>query len=1004
MKLENYYENLEIFHVNTEPNRSYYIPCDRLPDYSVVDQKLVSNKVKMLNGIWNFKYYNSIYEVPEDIISNENLFSNDEIIPVPSVWQCHGYDSHQYTNVRYPIPFDPPFVPTNNPCGVYSRTIDIEASELNGLSYINFEGVDSCFYLWINGQFVGYSQVSHSTSEFEISKYLNSGTNRIVVLVLKWCDGTYFEDQDKFRTSGIFRDVYLIFRPKNHLRDFKITTKKKKGFAEIIIDTEFSATEPLNIKYTLLSKSGNMISSGDSADGKPISITVNSPKLWNAEDPYLYQLVLQCSGEYISSFVGIRTIEIINGVFLLNGKPIKFRGVNRHDSNPVTGPVVTFEDVMYDLKLMKQNNINAIRTSHYPNAPFFPTLCDYYGFYMIAEADFESHGVRTLFGENNKSFGRIANNPLYEKAILDRQELLYHRDKNHPSILIWSIGNESGYGCNIEKAAKYLKEVDPERKVHYESTYADPDSNPDYSVLDFVSKMYPHIKDVNKFFEEQDKLPIDKRKNYILCEFCHAMGNGPGDLENYHKIIEERDDFVGGFVWEWCDHAVYGGVHDDKDIYYYGGDFGEKIHDGNFCVDGLVYPNRVISNSLRELKNVNRPIRMSYNKGIFKIKNMYDFTILNEQIEIKYRIISDFETQKKGIIKLRTPLKPHKTANLELNLAETYPLNSYIIFTFINKKQTEFLPMDLELGVEQFRLSERSAVFSHRHLDKVEFSEKEFEYILKSDKFSYTYNKCHCSFSSLIYEGKELLCKPMQFNVWRAPTDNDMYIRSDWEKAGYDSVYVKMRSNKISLTRQGNVVIESVLSLTTDALQNIINVKVVWDINSFGEISVKLSADRNVDFPMLPRFGIRMFMPNEFEDVEYFGKGPYENYIDKRRASYYDKFSTTVRELHEDYIKPQENGSHRGTEFVKLSEDDITLTFAADDEPFSFNISHYSQECLTSTKHSFELEEEPYTIVCIDYAQNGIGSHSCGQPLMKQYRLDEEKINYSFLIIPHTDK
>ncbi|MCL2056064.1 MAG: beta-galactosidase, partial [Oscillospiraceae bacterium] len=643
MKLPGYHENPKSLHVGCAPNRSYYIPC-RTKEEAATGIREHSSRMIMLGGAWDFLYCPSPHHVPEGAVSPEYDRGGFDTIPVPSVWQNHGYDRHQYTNVRYPIPFDPPFVPTLNPCGLYARAITLDL-EQGSRYYLNFEGVDSCFYLYINGIEAGYSQVSHSTSEFDVTKHLRRGENTIAVLVLKWCDGTYLEDQDKLRTSGIFRDLYLLVRPEAHLRDYFVHTSIQGENA--VISVEFDYTGPVCDTFcTLTDPSGKEIGR-DRAENRKISFTVENAQLWSPERPALYSLLIEAGGEAILQAVGIREIKAENGIVLFNGVPVKMKGVNRHDSDPYTGPAISIAQAVRDLAIMKAHNINAIRTSHYPNAPWFVQLCDYYGFYVIDESDVEAHGgVELIGGSRSETYSIIAMDERFDKPILDRVQRNVIRDKNSPSVVIWSMGNEAGWGPSFEKAGRWIKEYDPSRLVHYEG-----ENNPksdyvqDRSMLDVRSRMYAPVEWVDEFFSSEE----GGRKPFVQCEFIHAMGNGPGDAEENYLQMQKYPGYFGQFVWEWCDHSVYmGKTPDGRHKFFYGGDFGEFPHDGNFCMDGLVYPDRTPHTGLLEYKNVIRPARAALCEGGVSITNMMDFTDLGDYLMVDYEVTQNEEALRSG--------------------------------------------------------------------------------------------------------------------------------------------------------------------------------------------------------------------------------------------------------------------------------------------------------------------------------------------------------------------
>lgn len=993
MKLNNYHESFNNLHVNMESPRSYYIPTADEPGFDFIDARNNSNRFMSLDGDWDFELYDSVDDIPEKAVFNN--FKLSGTMQVPSTWQSQGYDNPQYVNMDYTIPYMPPYVPKKNPCGVYKRIFKIDEIKGNRI-YLNFEGVDSCFYVWVNGVFVGYSQISHSNSEFNITEKLKCGENDITVIVMKWSDGTYFEAQDKFRETGIFRSVYILLRPYKHICDFKVTTELSDDLrlAEVCIKTKFADQAKVLGEYCLKSRDGAVIASGN-IDEHTTKFTIVKPMLWSAETPNLYILHLKTREECISTYVGIRKISVENSVVKLNNQPILIKGVNRHDSNPIRGAAVNYSDIMQDLELMKQHNINAIRTSHYPNVSYFPTLCDYYGFYLMAESDMETHGLRKLYPPENE-FSLLNNDPKIKNVFLDRQISNYQRDKNHPSVLFWSIGNESGYGKNIEACAEYYKSVDPERLVHYESMYYSEDYKPDVSNLDFRSMMYPSEEAVLDYFKWQKTLPENERKPMILCEFSHCMGNGPGDLEDYFNLFRNIPEITGGFVWEWSDHAVYRGTASNgRPKYLYGGDFGDIVNDGNYCVDGLVYPDRTVSNSLRELKNVYRPVRMSYSDGKFTITNLYDFNNLEDVLFIEYEIKINGKTRVFEKID-DFKLLPHETKKLDVSLPKDLYGETYIIFTFRAKNSAPFIKNCFNLGFEQFCLNTEKPIYNMSFETPIKAADNNRYITVSGERFKYVFDKLNGNIASMKFNEKDILERPAEFNIWRAPTDNDIKIKEDWLRARFNNTF--SNADFIECDCDGKrVLIKEHISILASGVQKILDADVLWEINGNGELKFYCDADKNPVFPSLPRFGLRFFLKRDFENVEYFGKGPYESYIDKQQSTYYDLFVSSVSDMYENYIKPQENGNHIGTRYVKLKNivDCSEVLINAVNTPFNFSLSHYSQENLQNTKHSFELKEEPYTVLCVDYAQNGIGSQSCGPKMKEDYRFDLSKFNFS---------
>lgn len=1017
-----YYEDPHTLHIGTEPPRSYYIPCGSAAQARAEDPRQSSQRLQLLNGTWQFAYYPSIHDLKEPFYTPGADRTDFADLPVPSVWQMHGYDRHQYTNNRYPFPYDPPYVPLHNPCGAYVHRFTIAEQPAGWRQYLNFEGVDSCFYVWVNGTFVGYSQVSHSTSEWDITDCTHPGENELAVLVLKWCDGSYLEDQDKFRMSGIFRDVYILHRPGEHICDFTVTTPLSENYTKAAVKVDLIKTSPaLPVKYTLLDSDSQPIATGETADAH-IAISVENPHLWNAETPYLYTLLLETADETLPCAVGLREISVKDSVLLLNGQHIVFRGVNRHDSSPVDGPTVSKEHVLRDLEIMRRHNINAIRTSHYPNAPYLPELCDRYGFYMIAEGDLEANGPCTLYGRDN-FFSALAMDTQYTDAWVDRVKLLHARDKNRPCILMWSIGNESGYGINTEAALAYIKKADPTRLTHYESDYVVAEGfTPDRSNLDTVSRMYPPLEQVENYCRDGSGLQVmihspetgdrwedydihgkNPHKPFVICEHSHSMGNSAGDYEDYYGLTMKYDTLCGGFIWEWCDHAIYAGrTPDNRDIYHYGGDSGEFPHDGNFCLDGLVYPDRRVHTALKEYKNVIRPARITKNGSQFSIRNMYDFADLQERIYIGWEITVDGKICANGRIDSDDALHvlPHQTAPLPFTVPAGLPEGHRLItFTYYQKNAAAFVPADFVLGFDQCELSPAPQAEWTPTPGHVNIRETEETIVLTGADFRYVFNRFTGTFDEMIIHNQTLLEQPMEFNVWRAPTDNDRYIRTEWENAGYDRTASRAYEVTAVPTAYG-ACIKARLSMSAVYLQRLLDVEAEWRVDGEGKLAAALSVKKNPAFPHLPRFGLRLFLPKDMQNVSYYGYGPYESYADKHQASWLGQFDTTVKQLHEDYIRPQENGSHWGCRTVSVRNADRGLQATALQAPFSFNASPYTQEALTSAAHNYQLQESSCTVFCLDYAQSGIGSHSCGPELKKEYRVNERDFTFAFALTP----
>ena len=1009
MIVPRYYEDLSVLHENTMPARAYFIPASKRMD-NLVEHREESDRMQLLNGTWKFQYFNSIYDVQEPFFEKDYDTENFDEIQVPSVWQMAGYDTHQYTNIRYPFPFDPPYVPQDIPCGTYAHTFVYHKDENAPKAFLNFEGVDSCFYVWINGSYVGYSQVSHMTSEFDITDLLRDGENSIAVLVMKWCDGSYLEDQDKFRMSGIFRDVYILKRPKQAISDYHIKTRIEDMLAKVEIEMKFYS--PLNVKISIEDRNGAVVALGSIAEEGTAVLEIASPELWNTENPYLYKLILETENEVIVDHIALRKIEIKDQVIYLNGQKIKFRGVNRHDSDPVTGFTISLEQLTTDLTLMKQHNFNAIRSSHYPNAPFFYEMCDKYGFMVIDEADIEAHGPFMIYRKEDTDYNRfkrwnekIADDPVWEEAIVDRVKLMVERDKNRFCIVMWSMGNESAYGCNFEKALEWTKNFDPDRITQYESArYRNYDETYDYSNLDVYSRMYPALSEIQEYLDK------DGSKPFLLVEYCHSMGNGPGDFEDYFQMIQDNDKMCGGFVWEWCDHAIaHGTAENGKTIYAYGGDHGEEIHDGNFCMDGLVYPDRTVHTGLLEYKNVYRPARViSYNKesGELVLHNYMDFDDLKDYVKISYELTQDGLVISKGKLP-EVSAAPHSEGkiNLKINVPESG--KCYLKFIYHLKKELPLLDEDHILGFDEIEVSQKDAKcqLAEKWVEKtvtdseLQVSEDDTQIHIKGREFAYTIDRRTALFTEMKFAGREYLNHPMELNIWRAPTDNDMYIKSEWKKAHYDKAYTRAYTTEVVQGKHG-VKITSHASVVAETVQKILDVTITWKIEAAGKIDADIAVTKDDEFPDLPRFGVRMFLDKKLSAARYFGMGPQESYCDKHQAASHGLYHANVDDLHEDYIRPQENGSHYDCEYVELNNSRYGIVVSAENA-FSFNASYYTQEELEEKTHNYELTESDSVVFCVDYALNGIGSNSCGPVVLEQYRFDDVLFRFQFTLIPY---
>jgi len=997
--VEKYWENPDVLHVNCEEPRAYFIPFE---NEAKAEKGLRGNSkyYQSLNGVWKFKYHNSVYNVEEGFQAGNFDADCWDNLMVPSNWQMHGYDKPNYTNVNYPYPCDPPYVPGNNPAGLFIRDFTFENPDEKD-TYLVFEGVDSCFYVWVNGKQVGYSQVSHMTSEFNITGYLKPGKNRMAVMVLKWCDGSYLEDQDMWRLSGIFREVYLLKRNKKHISDVFIKTELDDNFREGILkcQVELSGNDASQVRAVLKDIEGAILydeSAGMKMQGT-LEIKVSNPKPWSAEIPQLYSLYLYMEDEIILQKVGFRKIEVKASVILVNGKAVKFKGVNRHDSHPQLGHTTPLSHMKNDLLLMKRHNINAIRTSHYPNDPRLPELCDQLGFYVIDEADLETHGAGPA-----GNIDMISGDKRFEKAYVDRMQRMVERDKNHACILLWSLGNESGYGENHIKMAEWAKARDCSRLIHYEGATGWGKNGLDTSCVDVYSRMYPPIADMEELVlkDEAEKRP------YILCEYCHAMGNGPGDLKDYWDLMYKYDRFSGGFVWEWTDHTVKTKTADGIEYHAYGGDFGDKPNDGNFCMDGLVYPDRIPHTGLLELKNVIAPVRteaMNLKQGELKITNLYYFIDLS-QLVLNWKVEKDGKVIDHGVVNdLNAGPQQCVTVSLPCTLPQRADGRYFLTVSYTQKNYTQWAEKGYEIAFAQFELpvgKTEKSLYHMAAMSSLGIEESKKELVIEGAGFKYIFDLYYGSFTGLIYNGVPMISKMPVFNLWRAPTDNDRSIVSKWRQEGFDRLDTKVYAVNVTSRDEKHITICTEYSLGGYINKPVLHGKAYWTVYGSGDIILQTQVEVREGIPFLPRFGLQLVMPEGNERVEYFGFGPHESYIDKHRSTFKSRFESTVSVMHEDYLMPQENGSHYSTEWAAVTNlQGMGLLFAGM-EDFSFNVSHFTSEDLTKAMHPHELVKRCETIVNIDYMNSGVGSNSCGPELLPQYRLSRKDISFKVRIKP----
>ena len=989
---KNEWQNPEFLQRGREASRSYYIPYQSF-ETAALSQRGLSKYYFSMNGSYCFKYYPSVEQLDPNDTSAESDISSWDKLPVPSSWQYEGYGKRHYTNVNYPIAVDPPYVPDENPAGVYSRDFELPDSFSGKDVHIVFEGVNSCFYLYINGTEVGYSQVSHMQSEFKLAgKLLNKGVNRLTVVVLKYCDGTYLEDQDFFRNSGIFRDVYLLAREKKSVRDVYITTGLDKNYknGNITIKAE-------NAESALLCDAQmNPVAESKFSGGKVVFDIKNAQK-WTAETPYLYNIIVQSAGEFIPFKVGIRTIEVSEKAeLLINGVPVKLKGVNRHDSNVHLGHVTPISAIKRDLYDMKKLNINTVRTSHYPNTPEFYNLCDEIGMYIICEADLEMHGMTTCdtSGTDYKPFAPnwMTDMPEWKAAFIERAERMVKRDKNHACIIFWSLGNESGYGANHEAMSAWIKDYDPSRLVHYEG--ASWVHNP--AAVEVCSNMYPSVE----FVETEGKNTSEKRP-YFLCEYSHAMGNGPGDLADYWEVFYKYPRLIGGCVWEWCDHAFI--MKDEKgaEYYGYGGDSGEFQHDANFCSDGLVFPDREYSTGAYELKHIYQNAAFKLKRNAVSITNRFSFTNLNKY-SLVWQLVVDTAVAQSG--RMTIDLEPGETTEIKLpfKLPKECVFGAYVNLSLVQDFETPYAECGYEIAASQLELPVAAVPKQLPCACESELSVTESgnEVIISGDNFKYIFSKYTGFFTSLAVNGTET-CKSMKLSVWRAPTDNERNIVAKW----VDDERINNTAGKVysvEIIKADTVMFKVSGNLSSTGRIPYLKYSAVYTVDKTGDISVSLSGNVREDCVFLQRLGYEFETPAGYEFAEYYGMGPRENYIDSRAHAKMGRYLSTVSDFYVPYVYPQEHGNRTDVKYAAVSNlRGAGLMFAADgDGKFEFNASHYSADDLYKAKHTCDLEKRGETIIRIDYKNSGVGSNSCGPELLEKYRLNEKEISFSFRFKP----
>lgn len=1028
------WEDEAIFGINKEPAHATYIPFPS--EASLLNDPATANPWNdtksplyiSLNGNWKFNWVKHPSERPVSFCQTDFNDSGWKTIPVPSNPEMLGYGTPIYTNITYPFRNNPPKVmgkvPSDwtaskepNPVGSYRRVFEIP-KDWNGKEvFINFDGVISAMYVWINGKKVGYSENSFSPAEFNITPYIKPGKNLLAVEVYKYSDGSYLEDQDMTRFSGIHRRVYLYATPKVHIRDFFLKSTLSENFKSAIFSagvkirnngTSSSGTSVAEVK--LYDPHGNLIS-GAALDSKAtgklaglqekqlsLSGTVRNPALWSAEKPSLYTVVLvlkKADGtteEVLSTKFGFREIRIKDSQLLVNGEPILLKGVNRHEIHPALGKAVTVESMTRDILLMKQHNINTVRSSHYPNDPNWLKLCDYYGLYIIDEANHETHGHQ-----------KISTYPSWKAAIADREIRLVERDKNHACVIIWSLGNEAGSGDNFVAARETIRSLDLSRPIHYEGRN---------SVADIESNMYPSVQ----YIIERGQAPSEKP--YFMCEYAHAMGNSVGNLKEYWDAIESHKRLIGGCIWEWVDQGLEKAIPGDpsgKTFFAYGGDFGDRPNDGTFSIKGLVTSDRQIKPALLEVKRVYQYIKFEYadlQNGKVKITNKYDFLNLNE-FEITWSLLENGVIIQSGTMPV-TPLAPNESGVLtvpfirpELKPEAEYHLN-------IDVKTKEDLPWAKKghtVASTQFTVPLKVPQLPEQDIkDLPDLSVQQEDSMVKvSGKgFEIIFNRASGKIARLVYNGNEFISSEkngIEFNLYRAMIDNDH--TGDWgseydtRKFGFDSLTYTLKSFDIKKKAKKQLLITTV----TEALSKS-GFKVDTDINYLikgdGSIAVEAAFTPDTTSKFLPRLGLRLILNEGLENVEWYGRGPHENYIDRKESAGFGIYSRKVNEMPEPYEKPQAMGNREDLRWLKISGSGNTGLEIGAKSKISFTALHFTDQDLGKAAHLYELKPRKETVISLDARQMGLGNGSCGPIQLPQYLVQVAPTAMSFTIRPYS--
>ncbi|UOQ87231.1 glycoside hydrolase family 2 TIM barrel-domain containing protein [Gracilibacillus salinarum] len=1018
------WQTLSVLERNRTKARAHYIPyADQ--QTAKKDVRSHSDRFQLLNGKWKFAYFPTDQHVPNDVAQCD--VSDWDQLYVPSNWQMHGYGIPHYTNKQYPFPIDPPHIPTENPTGVYRRTFYLNEEWEDKRVFIRFEGVDSAFHLLINGAEVGYSQGSRIPSEFAISDFVQPGENEITVKVYQWSDASYIEDQDMWWLSGIFRDVYVLARPACHVEDFFVQTVLDENYQDATLQIEtvlnIDPGSDYQLQFQLFDSEDKLLKVWDTALTGRTTMTsaeLANPKKWSTESPALYQLLITLKHnnqvvEVIPAQVGFRSVELKNGLMLVNGKAIKLKGVNRHDHHPDLGKAVPLEWMIEDVKLMKRHNINAVRTAHYPNDPRFYKLCNEYGLYVIDEADLECHGFEYI-GQPHM----ISDDREWQEAYLDRMIRMVERDKNEPSIIMWSLGNESGYGQNHDAMYQWSKERDPSRLVHYEGecrtimNASDKDPSVDPVSSDVFTTMYTDI-DILENLGTKDFL----KTPHIVCEYAHAMGNSPGALKEYWDTFYRYPRLQGGFVWEWMDHGIRTKTDDGTEYFAYGGDFGDQPNDSNFVMDGLVMSDHTPSPALAEYKKVLEPVYMEgfdWGEKTVNVTNRYDFISLGHLLLV-WTIEVDGKVIESGSIPLEE-IQPFETKKIVVPI-QTGALteDAWLNMKCVLAEDVAWARAGYEMAWSQYQVPavDKRTPLYRAQSGFLSVTEHAQQLEIQSADFLIAFDKIKGELAKWEVRGENLLSRAPKLNVWRALIDNDIYETNQWKPVSNMSYWKQFGLHWLQhrLERLDYHISEDRKKVEVKATVRIAPPKLAWSIDTTytyhifasGDIRLRVQGGFNGDVPeTIPRIGLQMKVPRDFQQVSWDGGGPGEAYVDSREASRQGVWSSQVADLFTNYAVPQENGNRHQVKWMTLTAEQSAGMLVIGEPDFDFSVQRYDMETIDQARHTYDLTEAEALTVNLDYKQHGLGSASCGPDVLEQYQLRPEDFSFTLRLMPYTSE